>query len=243
MDANHAVCQGRQARLAIQADLEDPENQVQMACQEIQENLRFNHASPLLRRPVSRVRADHLAHLDHPDQLAMQDNQANPVNQDKTAHQASPDQKDHQDRQDNQDNQGAQENQEHQPNLHHQHLALQDLLETKAHQDHQDHQGNQAQTAAQAPQDQRDLLDHQDHQEMMANLDLQDKPVLQEMQARRVFARNTALWTEVSSSKMELVAVKSTMQGRRFVEALIAFLFLFQTSMQKTFFNGSGQLE
>jgi hypothetical protein len=240
----HAACQDHQAPQEIQVDQDDQENQAPMVSQEIQASRPSNLASQLLHHHANHARKALQDQQDHQDLQAMPVNQDNQDNQDKTLHLANRDQKDHRDHQDSLANPAHQEKMV--PRRPHRQVNLgpPDQLETKDHQDHQDLPETQAATPDQDQPDQRDLQDHQDLQETT------DSPVLpaslarQETQEKRVSARNTAPWTEVSSSKMELVAVKKRDgMGSRSIGFALLLLFFHFTSMQKNLFDVGSLLE
>jgi hypothetical protein len=82
-------------------------------------------------------------------------------------------------------------------------LATQAQLEMQAHKDHLDHLVSPAKTDNPDLLDQRDQKDQKDHLEPMDSQDHKDPLGLQGHKESGVFVQNIALWTAVSSSRME----------------------------------------
>jgi len=243
--AIHAVCQDPLEQVELRVSPAGPENLEHQDCQETPENRQFNLASQSLHHHanlVHKVRQDLPDHQDHQEML---DNPAPQETQEAILHQESQDQRDHQDLQDHQDNQEHQENQAHQHKAPRLKQELRDHQETPDHQDLQDHQDSQETTQGQDQQDQKDHPDHQDHQETMDNLEHLVKVEHQEMQEKRVSARNTAPSMVESSSRTELDVVKLEwpagvgLFGVPTTLAHFTLLLFIQHKHQKISFNGN----
>lgn len=191
--------------LAIQEDQETLELQARQAIQEDHPNKFANRQH---HHRVTRVQPDHPDLQELLDQLEMLDQTDNLDKEAVTQLQDLLDLQDHQDNQAPQVTLELQVNQAPQRNRKKQAQEPQDQLETPDHQDHQDLLVNQDSQAAQANPVAKDQTETQEPQETTASPVNQDSQEAQAVPARRVFARNTAPWTVVSSSRTELVAVK-----------------------------------
>jgi len=184
---------------------ETPEHQAAQATQDA-------HPLKFANRPLHHLAT--LAQLDrqdHQEPPALQEMLDQTANPDKEAAALNQDPLDHQDHQDHlvsQETQEPQDNPDSQPSPKKPDQDSQAQLETPDHQDHQAQLDSQDSQEAQEPQDRKDLQETPELQETTVSQVIQAKPATQEAPARRVFARNTAPWTAVSSSRTELVAVK-----------------------------------
>lgn len=197
-----------QGLLVHQDDPERPANQEHLAFQETQEEQELSHVKQLLHHHADHAHKENQVFLVHLAQTETQDHQ---VCQD---HQAVKQCQEHQDLKDNLDLQELQDfqeikaNQDCQPQAAEFLPAHQDQEAIKDHQDHQEWLVPQAKMELQDQWDLQDLREPQEMQDPMDNLEILVHQALQEVQERRVFARNTVPSTAVYSSKMALVAVK-----------------------------------
>lgn len=206
--APNAVAEAKPVRQDLLAIQVGQATLARQAAQETQED----HPNKFANRPHHhRVTHVQLAHLDLQellDQLVM------PVQTDNLDKEAVTQLQDLLDLQDHQDNQAPQVtlelqvNQAPLPNPKKAAQEPQDQRETPDHQDHQDLLVNQDNQEAQANPVAKDQTETQEPQETTDSPVNQDRQEAQAAAARRVFARNTAPWTVVSSSRTELVAVK-----------------------------------
>jgi len=246
-----AAFQDNQDHKALQAKMVNPESPVLPEPPEILESPQrllanqplHHHANP--------------AHKDLPDRLDPQDHQETQARlepqdaQEPTLHQDLLDHADHPDHQASLAQSDPTENQESQlnPSLSFQENQANPV--TKAQLDLPDHQEPQEMTDLQDPLDQKAKLAPTELQVKTDRLDHQDLPEAVELLARRVFARNTALSTEESSSRMEL-GVKSTQQefdSQASQRNAVFLLFLLSSSLlflhhptSKSLLSPSGQV-
>jgi len=186
------------------------ENPVLPGLQEHQESHRLSHASPSLRHRASPAHLDPLDRPDPQDHRETLDPQASLEIPDKTHPQASQARRVHQANREHQDSPEPQESPEPPPNLLRSFPDPQDHREMPDRQEHQASPEGQEATVSQDQQAPRDPLDHLDPQETTANREHLVSQERLEAPERRVSARNTVPSTEESSSRTELVAVKST---------------------------------
>jgi hypothetical protein len=195
--------------LAMQADPEHPETQAAhpLAC-----------VNKLLRHRVIRVPPVHPVHQ------AVQARQAMPVPTAITVKEEATHSLDQQDLKDLTDplaNQALMDNLAHPVRMLNRNKAAKAHLapqETPAHPDHLDQLDNLANPEDLAHQGQRDLTETQEHPEMMVSKANRAVRAVQEVEAKRVSARNTAPSTEVSSSRTALADVSLTFEGYKNVD-------------------------
>jgi len=219
--AAHARIVVPEVKLAHQDQQETTAVQETAELQEAQETPvthRLQSANKQLHLHAIHALLDHPDHLDHQEPQEMLDQMDNPDKAVPTLNPDLPDQKAHPDQLEIQETQDLMDNQEHPLNLKKPEQDNLVQLEMPVHQDHQDQQVNQDNLAAQEPPDQKDLTvtpavpETMDNPEPLDNLDSLEVP------EKRVFARNTVLSTEVSSSKTELADVKLALKRRKSVD-------------------------
>ena len=219
----------------------NPEHQ---APQEIQASPQRHHANRPLHPRASRVPRGHPDLQDLQEAQAIQAKLALQDVQELMLLQAAQDHADHQAHRESPvqlvqtESQACLRNQNHSCQENQESPAIKDQADLQDHLDHQDktdHQDQQARRESQArtePPGRTVKLDQQDLQEAA------------EHKARRVSARNTAPWTAVSSSKMELVVKQPALaeQDSQVSQQNAVFLLLFCVPYLLTPFGTASKL-